>query len=91
MDEIKINEARLTHGRSHQIIPGVGVLVVVDRHHRVPLVGHFIPVIVRVHSESQAPLFHIGQATDRVRALLCLAQRRQKHPGKNGDDGNDDQ
>lgn len=55
-----------------------------------PSVGKFVVVVVRIHKDRQAHLFQITSAQSGVCLCFGFAERGQKHPGKNGDDGNDD-
>lgn len=49
-------------------------------------------VLVRsVNLQGITPLFKIGQALNGFGFFLGLGQRRQEHPCKNGDDGDNDQ
>ena len=45
-------------------------------------------IIVRIHESIGSELFLIRRAADRSRLVTRLSERRQKHPGKDGDDGN---
>ena len=56
-----------------------------------PSVGKFIVVVVRIHKDRQAHLFQIASAQSGVCLCFGFGQRGQKHSGKNGDDGDDNE
>ena len=56
-----------------------------------PSVGKFVVVVVRIHQDRQAHLFQIASAQSGVCLCFGFGQRGQKHSGKNGNDGDDDE
>ena len=58
---------------------------------RVPVIRQPLLVIPRIHDRRVIQLLQGIDARDPLRLVLRLAQRWQKHPGENRDDGNDDE
>ena len=56
-----------------------------------PSVGKFVVVVVRIHKDCQAHLFQIASAQSGVCLCFGFGKRRQKHSGKNGNDGDDNE
>ena len=56
-----------------------------------PSVGKFVVVVVRIHKDRQAHLFQITSAQSGVCLCFGFGKRGQKHSGKNGNDGDDDE
>ena len=48
-------------------------------------------VVIRVKLHEQTDLSEVVQAGNALSLLFGLSQRRQQHPGKDGDDGDDDE
>ena len=58
---------------------------------RRPGVGQFVGVVVGIEVRGHSHLFEIAFAESGLRLRLRPDQRRQKQPGQDGDDRNDDQ
>src|SRR5204862_3556697 len=48
-------------------------------------------VIVPIHLHSEGPVAHVGSASRGVRAGFGFGESGQKHRGKNGNDGDDNE